>query len=355
VPLANGAEHVAPQLIPAGALVTVPVPVPAFATVKVKFVCANVAVTLVAAVTVTTQVPVPEHGAPQPVKVDPVAGAAVKVTCVPLAKLAEHVAPQLIPAGALVTVPVPCPFLFTVRVRLGVGANVADTDVAAVSVTTQVPVPEHGAPQPEKVDPVAGVAVKVTCVPLAKFAEHVAPQLIPAGALVTVPVPVPALTTVKAIFVVLSAKLAVTLIAWEATSTQVPVPEHGASQPVKVEPVAATAVRVTCVPLSKLAVHVAPQLIPAGALVTVPVPVPALVTVIGKVSMAKVAVTVCAPFIVTVHVGGLVCGLVGTQLVLIVENVESAPAVMVSSTWVPGAYCAEQVAGHRIPGGWLER
>jgi hypothetical protein len=282
VPLANGAAHVAPQLIPAGALVTVPVPVPAFVTVKVKFVvvAVNVAVTEVAAVTVTTQVPVPEHGAPQPVNVDPVAGAAVKVTCVPLANGAAQVAPQLIPAGALVTVPVPVPAFVTVKVKFVVlSANVAVTLVAAASVTTHVPVPEHGAPQPLNVDPVAGAAVKVTCVPLANGAAHVAPQLIPAGALVTVPVPAPALVNVKVKFVAVTVNVAVTEVAAVTVTTHVPVPEHGAPQPVNVEPVAGAAVKVTCVPLAKLPEHVAPQLIPAGALVTVPVPVPALVTV----------------------------------------------------------------------------
>ena len=49
--------------------------------------------------------------------------------------------------------------------------------------------------QPPKVEPEAGVAVRVTMVPLLKFAEQVLPQLMPAGELVTVPVPVPALTT----------------------------------------------------------------------------------------------------------------------------------------------------------------
>jgi hypothetical protein len=35
VPTSNEAAHVAPQLIPAGALVTEPAPVPAFVTVSV--------------------------------------------------------------------------------------------------------------------------------------------------------------------------------------------------------------------------------------------------------------------------------------------------------------------------------
>ena len=73
------------------------------------------------------------------------------------------------------------------------------TVVAAESVTVQAPVPEQPPPlQPVKVEPAAGVAVNVTAVPLAKLAEQVAPQLIPTGELVTVPLPVPAGVTVRA-------------------------------------------------------------------------------------------------------------------------------------------------------------
>jgi hypothetical protein len=76
--------------------------------------------------------------------------------------------------------------------------KVAVTGVAAVTVTTQVPVPEQPPPiQPANVEPSAGNAVSVTAVPLAKFAEQVVGQLIPAGALDTVPVPVPANITVR--------------------------------------------------------------------------------------------------------------------------------------------------------------
>ena len=79
--------------------------------------------------------------------------------------------------------------------------NVAVTVTAALTVTVHVPVPGHPATplQPAKVDPFAGVAVSVTTWPLAKLAEHVAAggQTIPAGLLVTVPVPVPASFTAK--------------------------------------------------------------------------------------------------------------------------------------------------------------
>src|SRR4029453_3900304 len=149
-----------------------------------------------AALSVTLQVPVPEQPPPlQPMKVEPAAGAAVKVTVVPLVNAAAHVVPQEMPAGGLLTVP--APVLLTVSVEVCT-AKVAVTVVAALSVTVQVPVPEHPPPlQPVKVEPAAGVAVKVTAVPLAYAAEHVAPQEIPAGLLVIVPVPVPLGLTVS--------------------------------------------------------------------------------------------------------------------------------------------------------------
>src|SRR5438552_12579785 len=119
------------------------------------------------------------------------------MTAVPRAKLAEQVAPQQIPAGALVTVPLPVPALPTVSAKVG-RVKVAVTVVAALRVTVQVPVPEQPPPvQPVKVEPATGVAVSVTAVPPAKLAEQVAAQLIPAGELVTVPLPVPAGVTVR--------------------------------------------------------------------------------------------------------------------------------------------------------------
>lgn len=57
------------------------------------------------------------------------------------------------------------------------------------------------------------------------------------------------------------------------------VPEHAPVHPVNVEPLLGFAVSVRDVPTVKLALHVSPQLMPAGVLVIVPVPVPELVTV----------------------------------------------------------------------------
>ena len=147
---------------------------------------------------VTTQVPVPLQPSPlQPPKVDPVAAAAVSVTDWPELNAAEQVAPQLIPLGALVTVPLPAPVLLTVSVYWVLRMKLAVTLLAAFMVTTQVPVPLQAPLQPLKVDPVPAAAVSVTDWPELKAAEQVAPQLIPLGALVTVPLPAPVLLTVS--------------------------------------------------------------------------------------------------------------------------------------------------------------
>ncbi len=103
------------------------------------------------------------------------------------------------PLGALVTVPEPSPFFVTVRVpTLGVVVNCATTVWLVLIIVTQVPVPLHPPPlQPTKVDPLAVAALKVTDVPLGKPPLQSFPQVIPAGELVTVPVPVPVFETVR--------------------------------------------------------------------------------------------------------------------------------------------------------------
>jgi hypothetical protein len=160
----------------------------------------KVAVTASAALIVTEHVPVPVHPAPlQPANVDPVVAAAVSTTTCPLVKLAEHVGWHAMPTGLLVTVPVPVPASVTASVKfVTVVLNVAVTVSAALIVTEQVLVPVQPAPlHPANVDPVAAAAVSTTTCPAVKLAEHVGWHAMPAGLLVTVPVPVPASTTVR--------------------------------------------------------------------------------------------------------------------------------------------------------------
>ena len=141
---------------------------------------------------VSVQVDVPLHAPDQPANVDPAAGMAVRVTELPVAKFAEHVCPQSIPAGLLVTVPDPVPEFVTVSCAGGAVAvlNPADTKVLPAMVTLHAPVPLQAPPQPVNVMPDAAVAVRVKAVPAEKVAEQVCPQLMPAGELVMVPLPV---------------------------------------------------------------------------------------------------------------------------------------------------------------------
>src|SRR5215467_9934703 len=167
----------------------------------------------------------------------------------------------------------------------------------------QVPVPPHPPPlQPTKIEPAAAAAVSVTELFVGNEALQVFPQLMPAGLLVTVPAPVPALVTVRVEGTAL--KVAVTDLFALITTTHVAVPLHPLPlQPPKVDPVAAVAVKVTVVPDAKAKLQVAPHPIPAGLLVTVPIPAPAGVTVRVNVftGAVKVAVTVWSAFITTIQ------------------------------------------------------
>jgi hypothetical protein len=345
--------HVAPQLIPAGEEVTVPVPVPVRFTVRLKVPSANVAVTFLAALIVTTHCPVPEQPSPdQPWKVMPVPAFAVSVTVVPSLKVALQVAPQLMPVGTEVTVPVPAPALVTVSVCV-MRVNVAVTVVALLIVTLQGSVPTQLAPDhPVKEEPADGVAVRSTLEPTLKFEEQVAPQLMLPGvpADVTVPLPVPFLETVSV--AVVTTKLAVAVAAVFSVNVHVAAefpPAH--ETPLHPEKVDAdevgAAVRVTLDPTGKLALHVAPQLIPAGVEVTVPKPAPVFETVSTRVSIAKVAVTVVAALMGTVH-----CRLLPEQPPPDHdENTDPACGAAVSVTEVPAWKLALHVAPQLMPAG----
>jgi hypothetical protein len=117
VPLAKLALQVGPQSIPEGALEIVPVPVPAAFTVSIAglAIMLKLAVTCWAALSVSVQVGLlPLHPPPvHPAKDELAPAVAVSVTWVPLAKLALHAGPQLMPAGLLPIVPPPAPAVST--------------------------------------------------------------------------------------------------------------------------------------------------------------------------------------------------------------------------------------------------
>jgi hypothetical protein len=278
VPAGKLALQIVPQAIPLGELLTAPLPFPRSETVKLSEVGVEVlksAVTEVFAFTVKLQLPAPLHGPDQPPKSDPVEALAVSVTFVPAGKLVEQVLPQLIPAGLLVTVPPPLPESKTVKLS-ELGGRVlksAVMEVFAFTVRLQFPAPLHGPDQPPKSEPVDALAVSVNFVPAGKLAEQVPGQLIPAGLLLTVPPPSPENKTVKPSELgVMVLKSAVTEVFSSTVKLQLPAPLHDPDQPANSEPVDALAVSVRLVPAGKLAEQVPPQLIPAGLLVTVPLP-----------------------------------------------------------------------------------
>ncbi len=97
------------------------------------------------------------------------------------------------------TVPAPVPALCTVTwMGEAVELNVALTVDAAFTERVHVAaVPLQAPDQSASLEPDAAAAVSLTDVPLLNFALHVLPHLIPAGLLVTVPVPDPALSIVS--------------------------------------------------------------------------------------------------------------------------------------------------------------
>jgi hypothetical protein len=101
----------------------------------------------------------------QPANVDPETGVAVRVTAVLLLRIVVQVLPQLIPAGLLVTVPVPVPARVTVSVyvviKLKTAVQLISEFIATLPLLQAVP------DQPVNVEPLAGIGVRLTSVPLA--------------------------------------------------------------------------------------------------------------------------------------------------------------------------------------------
>jgi hypothetical protein len=272
---------------------------------------AKVAVTLLAEVMLTAQLAVvPVHEPPQPRKEAPEAGVWFKRAVVPGVKVAVQVVaplPQLIP----LPVTRPGPVAVTVSANVLVPPeNEAVTVFAALNVTVHVAtVPVHvPPPQPAKVAPLEGVAVRVT----AEFAAcpglvHVVapePQLIPPP--VTVPFPVTETDSVKPVPVALPLKVAVTFRDWVIETVQVvAVPPQAPVQPVKVPPSAGVATRETVAPAAKFAEQMEappPQLIAPLPPVTAPLP---LIATARTFACVKLAVTAAAAVIVTVQVGAV--------------------------------------------------
>ena len=112
---------------------------------------------------------------------------------------------------------------------------------------------------------------------------------------------------------------------------QVPVPEHPPPlQLEKVDPALGEAVKVTLVPELYGSEQSAPQLMPAGLEVTVPEPVPDLVTERENEEIAKVAVTEVLPVTVTLQVP-----VPEQPPPLQPEKTDPAPAEAVRATLVP--------------------
>jgi hypothetical protein len=164
--------------------------------------------------------------------------------------------------------------------------KVALTERASDMLRVQLPVPEQAPDQPANLERAEATAVSVTAVPCPKACAQVAPQLIPAGLEVTVPLPLPALVSVSVLSL---SNLAVAVWSAPIVSVQEPLPEQAPDQPRKDDPAAGVAVSVTAVPCVKACAQVEPQLIPAGLELIVPLPLPALVSV-SLLSLSNLAV-----------------------------------------------------------------
>lgn len=371
VPLLKFAEHVLPQLIPDGTLVTVPVPVPAFVTVNANAVMLNVPVTvsMLDGIVNVQVVPEPPHEvgvADHPANVEPLLAVAVSVIAAPTfsVTMQPELPPvvQLTPFPAIVPAPVPAVTASSVLCRVIVPDTVrADEGIVNVHDTAVEPVQGNVNPETALLAhpvnaPVSGFSVNVTDVPagicaLQRFVLPVSQSIWPVFPSQTMkPVPFPRTCTVSVATAGLN--VAVTASAAFIEIVQVPVPLHSGLlvQPVNVLPLFGVAVSVTTVPLLKFAEHVLGQRIPDGLLATVPLPVPASVTVSPKVDVAvNVATMVDAELTVTKQLGLLPTQPWPSQFVKALP----LPGVSLSVSCVPCAKLAVHVPGQLMPAGLL--
>ena len=129
-------------------------------------------------------------------------------------------------------------------------------------------VPEHAPPKPEKLYPEPAVADNVSPVPSLKLAVQVPGQAIPAGLLITVPLPDTVTVTCAG---GIALKVAETEVSLDKTRLQ-DEPLQAPPKLLSPYPEAGVAVRDSAVPERNDALQVPGQLIPTGILVNVPLP-----------------------------------------------------------------------------------
>jgi hypothetical protein len=141
-------------------------------------------------------------------------------------------------------------------------------------------------------------------------------------------------------------KFAVTVWSAFIVTVHEPVPlQPPPLQPVNVEPPVGAAVRATVLPLGKSAAQVDPQEMPLGLLVTVPVPVPDLLTV--NCCVLGMAVNVADTLALPVRVQAPLPEQSPPQL----TNDEPAAAAAFKATEVPASNWFEQVPPQLMPAG----
>lgn len=287
----------------------------------------KVAATARACDIVTVQGSVPVQAPAQPVKADSATGVGTSVTELSRGISLLQVLPQLMPAGVETTLPVLLPLRVIDRVWC-VSEKVAPTKTASFIVTEQVSdVPLQAPVQPVKADPATGLAVSFTTVRLLITARHELPQLMPAGAEVTLPPPVPSRVT-SSVWVI-RVNVAVTLRAAFIGSSQAPVPVQAPVHPAKREPAAGVGVSDTVASTAIGAVQADPQPMPAGEEAMLPAPVPARATVSVLWVRTKVAVTRLASDSVTLQTP------VPVQAPPQPAKAEPTAGLALSESWVP--------------------
>jgi hypothetical protein len=235
------------------------------------------------------------HAPDQPANAEPVAGDGVRVTMEPAPKRALHVVPQLMPVGFDATVPDPVPLLATVSRAFTVRLPVLMAVPPGV-VTRTCPVVASGGIG-------AVIVVALTTVKLVASLRLkdtlVAPvRFVP---VIVTTVPVVAEVGLRPLIVGMRWKPAVTKRAPLMRTSHGPdVALHAPDHPAKM-PVATVAVRRTTDPAVKspeVALQLAPQAMPAGVVLTDPVPVPVLATE-SRAITCRTAVLVAEPPAVT--------------------------------------------------------